>query len=169
MGFLLAACLVTNAILLLLTLGAHAQRGLGSWFVCDVSVCRRLFWHYRLRGGLLAIPAASELREPENKRAIFLKRLRSRDKSSNMHISTGVTVPWGLRKSKRMACIDSRMQSTTVTSPCQTPRATRVARRMNSPAHKLAVSRMRSSPRVCTSIVWHNNSYSRKRDTGPAK
>ena len=33
--------------------------------VC-LSVCRRLFWHYRLRGGLLAIPAARELREPEN-------------------------------------------------------------------------------------------------------
>ena len=32
--------------------------------VC-VCVCRCLFCHYRLRGGLLAIPAASELREPE--------------------------------------------------------------------------------------------------------
>ena len=30
-----------------------------------VCVCRRLFWHYRLRGGPLAIPADSELREPE--------------------------------------------------------------------------------------------------------
>ena len=28
--------------------------------VC-LSVCRRLFWHYRLWGGLLEIPAASEL------------------------------------------------------------------------------------------------------------
>ena len=42
--------------------------------VC-VSVCRRIFWHYRLRGGLLVIPAALELREPENKRAIILKQL----------------------------------------------------------------------------------------------
>ena len=32
--------------------------------VC-VCVCVRLFWHYRLRGGLLAAPAASKLREPE--------------------------------------------------------------------------------------------------------
>ena len=46
---------------LLFTLGAHAQVCLS---VC-VCVCRRLFWHYRLRGGPLAIPAASELREPE--------------------------------------------------------------------------------------------------------
>ena len=43
------------------------SEGYGSWFfsVC-LSVCRRLFWHYRLRGGPLAIPADSELREPEN-------------------------------------------------------------------------------------------------------
>ena len=34
--------------------------------VC-LSICPRLFWHYiyRPRGGLLALPAASELREPE--------------------------------------------------------------------------------------------------------
>ena len=32
--------------------------------VC-LCVCRHLFWHYRLRGGLLVIPAALELREPE--------------------------------------------------------------------------------------------------------
>ena len=47
-------------------LGAHAQRGFSSWFVCLwVRVCRGLFWHHMLRGYLLAIPAASELREPE--------------------------------------------------------------------------------------------------------
>ena len=40
------------------------SEGYSSWFVC-LSVCRRLFWYYRLRGGLLAMPAASELREPE--------------------------------------------------------------------------------------------------------
>ena len=40
------------------------------WFVC-VYVCRRLFWHYRLRGGLLAIPAASELCEPEKETGVF--------------------------------------------------------------------------------------------------
>ena len=37
-----------------LTLGAHAQRGL-QYLVCPcvcLFVCRRLFWHYRLRGGL---------------------------------------------------------------------------------------------------------------------
>ena len=46
------------------------SEGYGSWFVClsvclCVCVCRRIFWHYRLRGGLLAIPAASELCELE--------------------------------------------------------------------------------------------------------
>ena len=34
-------------------------------------VCRRLFWHYRLRGGLLVIPADSELREPEKRMGDF--------------------------------------------------------------------------------------------------
>ena len=36
-------------------------------------VCRRLFWHYRLRGGILAIPAASEQREPEKQKGDFLE------------------------------------------------------------------------------------------------
>ena len=56
-----------------LTFGVHAQRGLQQ-FVClsvCLSVCRRLFWHYRLRGGLLTIPAASELREPEKEKGDF--------------------------------------------------------------------------------------------------
>ena len=35
----------------LITLGVHAQRGLQCLFVC-LSVCLRLFSHYRLRGGL---------------------------------------------------------------------------------------------------------------------
>ena len=68
---------IQRLVLILLTLGAHAQRGL-QYLVC-LSVCRRLFWHYRLRGGLLAIPVASELREPEKYRGDFLKRLHSRD------------------------------------------------------------------------------------------
>ena len=51
--------------LLIITLGTHAQREL-------VCLCRRrLFWHYRLRGGLFAIPAASELREAENQKGDF--------------------------------------------------------------------------------------------------
>ena len=37
----------------------------------SVCVCRRLFWRYRLRGGPLAIPAASELRESENETGDF--------------------------------------------------------------------------------------------------
>ena len=42
------------------------SEGYGSWSVCVcVCVCPRLFSHYRLRGGLRAIPNASVLREPE--------------------------------------------------------------------------------------------------------
>ena len=68
------------------------------------------------------MPEASELREP--KRAILLKRLRSRDmavktsEKANMHWAYRDLC--GLRKLRRMACIDSRMLSTTaVASPCQ--------------------------------------------------
>ena len=59
------------AVELWLTLGVHAQRGL-QYSVC-VSVCLsvcasvtlRLFSHYRLRGGLSAIPTASVLQGHE--------------------------------------------------------------------------------------------------------
>ena len=47
--------------------------------VVGLCVCRRLFSHYRLRGGLGAIPTASVLQGHENNVAILLKRLRSRD------------------------------------------------------------------------------------------
>ena len=66
--------------------------------------------------------------------------------------------PWGLRKSQRMVCIDSIMLSTTVTSLCQTLRELLVEnhKKMHtrSPAHQLAVSRMRSSARVCTLVLF---------------
>ena len=39
-------------------------------------VCRHLFWHYRPRGGLLAIPNYAS---PKYRKSIFLKRLRSKD------------------------------------------------------------------------------------------
>ena len=48
------------------------SEGYSSWFVC-VCVCVRLFCHYRLRGGLLAAPAASKLREPEKWKGDFLE------------------------------------------------------------------------------------------------
>ena len=53
----------------------HSE-GYSSRFVC-LSVCVSTL--ILVLGGLLTIPAAAELREPENKRAIFLKRLCSRD------------------------------------------------------------------------------------------
>ena len=39
--------------------------------VCVCVCVGRLFWHYRLRGDPLAIPAASELREPEIEKGDF--------------------------------------------------------------------------------------------------
>ncbi|CAI8001676.1 hypothetical protein GBAR_LOCUS3247, partial [Geodia barretti] len=55
--------------------------------------------------------------------------------------------------SQRRACIDSRTLSTTVASPCQTLRELLAGEtHTDSPAHQLAVWRMRSSPRVCTLV-----------------
>ena len=72
----------------------------------------------------------------------YLDRVRSR------------CVPWRHKKSKRMACIDSRMLSTTVASPCQRYILAGETH-ANSPAHQLAVSRMRSSPRVLHFSAFH--------------
>ena len=52
-----------------------------------------------------------------------------------------------------MASIDSSVVSTTVASPCQTLRK-RETTSINSPAHQLAVSRMHSSPRVCSLVLF---------------
>ena len=57
-------------------------------------------------------------------------------------------------KLQRRACIDSRVLSTTVAIPCQTPRASSGRPRANSPAHQLTVSCMRCSPRVCTLVLF---------------
>ena len=72
----------------------HAQRGLLS--VC-ASVCRCLFCHYRLQAGLLAIPAASELREHENIKGDFpettafeMYAVKTSEKA-NMHNRTTAT------------------------------------------------------------------------------
>ena len=59
----------------------HSE-GYNTWSVCPsvcLSICLCLFSHYRLRGGLYVIPAASKLQGHENKKVIFLKQLRSRD------------------------------------------------------------------------------------------
>ena len=50
---------------------------LGIFGAARVTVCLSVSVSTGYRGGPLAIPAASELREPEKERAIFLKRLRS--------------------------------------------------------------------------------------------
>ena len=111
------------------------SKGYGSWFVC-VSVFRRLFWHCRQRGGLLAIPAASELREPEKKgdfpeTTAFERYAVKTSEKANMHNPLAyleliclLRVPWRHKKLQQRA-IDSR---------CQT---------------FLAIPRMRSVPRVC--------------------
>ena len=62
------------------------------------------------------------------------------------------------KKPQRRVYIDSRMLSTTtVASPCQTLRELLAGDHeyINSPAHQLAVPRMRSSPRVCTFVLFH--------------
>ena len=78
------------------------SEGYSSGFVClcvcvCVCVCRRLFWHYRLRGGPLAIPAASELHEPEKEKGNFPETTAferyavKTSEKANMLISTGLT------------------------------------------------------------------------------
>ena len=59
------------------------------------------------------------------------------------------------------ACIDSRMVSTTVASPCQAVRELLARRQVNAnnPAHQLAVPRVRSSLSVCTSVLFHWKQY----------
>ena len=96
--------------------------------VC-LSVCRRLFWHYRLLGGLLAIPASSELCEPENQKGDFPETTAferyavKTSEKANMHNSAGLPPPDPLalctleaQEVQRRACIDSSMLSA---SPCQ--------------------------------------------------
>ena len=67
------------------------SEGYSSWFCLSVCVCLRL---YRLRGGLLTVPAASELREPEKQKGDFpettaFKRYAVKaSEKANMHIST---------------------------------------------------------------------------------
>ena len=68
-------------------------------------------------------------------------------------------VPRRLKKSQRRVCIDSRMLSTTVASPCQTLRELYTSGRPQvnayyGPTHQLAVSCLHSSPRVCTSVLF---------------
>ena len=67
--------------------------------VVDLSVCRRFFWHYRLQGGLLATPAASELCEPEKYKGNFPEMTAferytvKTSKEANMHNHTGLPRP----------------------------------------------------------------------------
>ena len=64
----------------------------------SLCVCRHLFWHYRLRGGLLAIPPALELHESEKKKRDFpettaLERCAVKtSEKANMQIAQGL--PW---------------------------------------------------------------------------
>ena len=79
------------------------------WSVCVcvyVCVCARvsvsLFSHYTLRGGLRAIPNASVLQAHENYNAVFTAFERYAVKTTRDPICS-LCVPWGLRKSQRMA------------------------------------------------------------------
>ena len=84
----------------------------------SVCVCRLLFWHYRLRGGLLAIPAASELRSLKNKQAIFLKRLRSRDAVKTSAVRRGFALQcFSLPVEARPPTCLSRVNALSVSTP----------------------------------------------------
>ena len=66
---------------------------------------------------------------------------------------------WRHKKSQRRACIDSRMLSTCVACLCQTlcellAWRPQVTTHSIGPTHQLAVLRMRSAPRVCTSVLF---------------
>ena len=81
---------------ILLTLARMHSEGYSSRSVC-MCVCRRLFGHYRLRGGPLAIPTGSELREPENllgdfpETTVFERYAVKTSEKANMHNRTGLT------------------------------------------------------------------------------
>ena len=91
----------------------------------------------------------------------ILKRLRSRDMPWKKPIALAyfeligrLRVPWRHKKLQQRACIDSRMQYTSVASPCQTLRELLAGdhEQLHSldPSHQLAIPRMRNAPRVCT-------------------
>ena len=155
-----------------LAFGTHAQQVFSSWFVC-VSVCRRLFWH-KLRGGLLAIPAASKERKPENKKGdfpettVFERYAVKTSEKANLHDHTGLTQT-GSACSVYLEGTRSHNEWRVSTPACYlllqlarvrlSVRYQRETTSTNSPAHQLAVSRMRSSPRVCTVVLFILNSY----------
>ena len=66
------------------------------------------------------------IREPENLRGAvpettaFERYAVKTSQKANTHNSAGV--PWRHKKLQQRACIDSRMQSTSVGNPCQTLR-----------------------------------------------
>ena len=111
---------------------------------------------------------ASELREPENELGDFPETtaferyaVKTSEKANTHNHALAyleliglLRVPWRHKKLQQRACIDSRMQSTSVASPCQTLRDLYTSGRPHSlaPAHQLAIPRMRSAPGVCTFI-----------------
>ena len=79
-----------------LTLGVHAQRG-ARVTVVGLSVC-------------LCVDAYSGTTGYE---AAYWRYQRLQNYASLKNKIRSLCVPWGLRKSQRMACVDSRMLSTT--------------------------------------------------------
>ena len=70
------------------------------------------------------IPADSELREPEKRMGDFPEATAfERYAVKTSENIRSLCVPWGLKKSQGRSCIDSRMLSTTVATPCKTLRA----------------------------------------------
>ena len=133
--------------------------------VC-LSVCYHVFCDYVQRDNKTAIPTGSSLHWLHLKKGDFriTAEFKSYGVKSNKPICKlaqayldRVCVSCRQKKSQRRACIDSRMLSTTTPSPCQTLRellADTTSKGIQSPAHQLVLPRMRSSPRVCTLVLF---------------
>ena len=112
-------------------------KGYSSWFVCQsVCVCVLMFiLTLRLRGGLVAMPSASELCKPEN--SDFPEPMRLRDMPWKQEKKPPICIitlglPWpdpltlctleSQEVTTKGMCINSRMLFGCVASPCHTLR-----------------------------------------------
>ena len=90
--------------------------------VC-LCVCRRLFWHYRLRGDLLAIPAASELREPEKENGDFPETVAFERYAVKTSEKANIHNPTGLPRPDPLALCTVEAQEITTKGVCRLPHA----------------------------------------------
>ena len=126
----------------LITLGAHAQRGYGSWLCLCVCVCLSVTLHLTSRVFVRLTKDTTYVTGNEGQDFRFLwkcsvaKLERFQPNTGSRRCGKGacgymliyldrarlLCVSLGHKKSEWRACIDSRMLSTTVANPCQTLR-----------------------------------------------